>query len=220
MKRERKPPPAEPPRPLPDFVQERGHIAEGLWPVAGVDEAGRGPLAGPVAVAAVILNPADLPEGVDDSKALTAEQREPLFDLVLAKALCVSLAFASADEIDTHNIRMATLRAMARAVGALHASPRIALIDGRDLPPGLSCRSRAIIAGDATCLSIAAASIVAKVARDRMMARLDSHCPGYGFARHAGYATRLHLDAIAALGPSPFHRRSFSPVKLDDIRAE
>jgi len=143
-----------------------------------------------------------------------------LFDLVLAKALCVSLAFASADEIDTHNIRMATLRAMARAVGALHASPRIALIDGRDLPPGLCCRSRAIIAGDATCLSIAAASIIAKVARDRMMARLDSHCPGYGFARHAGYATRLHLDAIAALGPSPFHRRSFSPVKLDDIRAD
>ena len=179
--------------------------------------AGRGPLAGPVAVAAVILNPADLPEGVDDSKALTAEQREPLFDLILAKALCVSLAFASADEIDTHNIRMATLRAMARAVAALHRQPRIALIDGRDAPPGLSCRSRAIIAGDAACLSIAAASIVAKVARDRMMARLDSHCPGYGFARHVGYATRSHIAAITTLGPSPFHRRTFNSVRLEDV---
>jgi ribonuclease HII len=198
---------------LPDFTQERAHIAEGLWPVAGVDEAGRGPLAGPVAVAAVILNPADLPEGVDDSKALTAEKREPLFDLILAKALSVSLAFASADEIDTHNIRMATLRAMARALAALHARPKIALIDGRDLPDGLACRSRAIVAGDASCLSIAAASILAKVARDRMMARLDSHCPGYGFARHAGYATRTHIEAITMLGPSPFHRRSFSPVR-------
>jgi ribonuclease HII len=198
---------------LPDFTQERAHIAEGLWPVAGVDEAGRGPLAGPVAVAAVILNPADLPEGVDDSKALTAEKREPLFDLILATALSVSLAFASADEIDTHNIRMATLRAMARALAALHARPKIALIDGRDLPDGLACRSRAIVAGDASCLSIAAASILAKVARDRMMARLDSHCPGYGFARHAGYATRTHIEAITMLGPSPFHRRSFSPVR-------
>jgi ribonuclease HII len=198
---------------LPDFTHERVHIAEGLWPVAGVDEAGRGPLAGPVAVAAVILNPADLPEGVDDSKALSAEKREPLFDLILAKALSVSLAFACADEIDAHNIRMATLRAMARALAALHARPKIALIDGRDLPEGLACQSRAIIAGDATCLSIAAASIVAKVARDRMMARLDFHCPGYGFARHAGYATRAHIEAIATLGPSPFHRRSFSPIR-------
>ena len=205
---------------LPDFSHERVLLAEGLWPVAGVDEAGRGPLAGPVAVAAVILDPADLPFGVDDSKALTAEQREPLFNLILAKALSVSLAFASADEIDTHNIRMATLRAMARALSALHARPQMALIDGRDCPPGLACPSRAIIAGDAICLSIAAASIVAKVARDRMMARLDSHCPGYGFARHAGYVTRAHIEAIAALGPSPFHRRSFSPVRTDDTRAE
>jgi ribonuclease HII len=204
----------------PDFTHESDLHAEGLWPVAGVDEAGRGPLAGPVAVAAVILNPIDLPIGVDDSKALSAEQREPLFDLILAKALAVSLAFASADEIDTHNIRMATLRAMARALAALHTAPRMALIDGRDVPPGIVCQSRAIIAGDAKCLSIAAASIVAKVTRDRMMARLDSHCPGYGFARHAGYATRAHVEAIAMLGPSPFHRRSFSPVRVEDTPAE
>lgn len=209
-----------PPKLLPDFVHEQGHISEDLWPVAGVDEAGRGPLAGPVAVAAVILNPADLPEGVDDSKALTAEQREPLFDLILKKALCVSLAFASADEIDLHNIRMATLRAMARAVAALHTRPRMVLVDGRDIPPGLACGARAIIGGDATCISIAAASIVAKVARDRLMARLDSHCPGYGFARHAGYATRFHIEAIATLGPSPFHRRTFSSVRPEEIAAE
>jgi ribonuclease HII len=204
-----------PRRGLPNFRHERAFLRQGLWPVAGVDEAGRGPLAGPVAVAAVILDPADLPVGVDDSKALTAEQRAPLFDIILAKAISVSLAFACADEIDTHNIRMATLRAMARAVAALCARPQIALIDGRDIPPGIACQSKAIVAGDATCLSIAAASIVAKVARDRMMARLDSHCPGYGFARHAGYATRAHIEALALLGPSRFHRRSFSPVRVE-----
>lgn len=205
---------------LPDFVHEQSHIGDDLWPVAGVDEAGRGPLAGPVAVAAVILNPADLPDGVDDSKALTAEQREPLFDLILSKALCVSLAFASADEIDLHNIRMATLRAMARAVAALHTRPRMVLVDGRDIPPGLACGARAIIGGDATCISIAAASIIAKVARDRLMARLDSHCPGYGFARHVGYATRSHIEAIAALGPSPFHRRTFGSVRAENIAVD
>jgi ribonuclease HII len=205
---------------LPDFIHEQGHIREDLWPVAGVDEAGRGPLAGPVAIAAVILNPADLPDGVDDSKALTAEQREPLFDLILSKALCVSLVFASADEIDQYNIRMATLRGMARAVAALHTRPRMVLVDGRDIPPGIACHTRAIVGGDATCISIAAASIVAKVARDRLMARLDSYCPGYGFARHVGYATRAHIDALTALGPSPFHRRTFGSVRAEDVVAD
>jgi ribonuclease HII len=199
----------------PHFREERRLYKSGVWPVAGVDEAGRGPLAGPVAVAAVILNPADLPIGVDDSKALTAEQRAPLFDLILAKALSVSLAFASAAEIDKYNIRAATLRAMARALGALCTRPKIALIDGRDVPEGLRCEGRAIIAGDATCLSISAASIVAKVARDRMMTRLDSHCPGYGFASHAGYATQIHRDALALLGPSAFHRRTFGSARAD-----
>jgi len=222
MKREpkAKKPAKAPPRLLPDFTHEQAHIGQDLWPVAGVDEAGRGPLAGPVAIAAVILDPNDLPEGVDDSKALTAEQREPLFGLILSKALCVSLAFASADEIDRYNIRMATLRGMTRAVAALHMRPRMVLVDGRDVPPGLACPSRAIIGGDATCASIAAASIVAKVARDRLMARLDSHCPGYGFARHVGYATRAHIEAIATLGPSPFHRRTFSSVRPEDLVAD
>jgi ribonuclease HII len=201
---------------LPNFAAERACIGEGAWPVAGVDEAGRGPLAGPVAVAAVVLDPADLPIGVDDSKALTAREREPLFDLILARALCVSLAFASAEEIDAHNIRVATLRAMARAVAALSMRPKIALIDGRDVPPGLGCSGRAIVGGDAVCVSIAAASIIAKVARDRLMARLDAHCPGYGFSSHVGYATRAHIDALATLGPSPFHRRSFKPSGLDE----
>jgi ribonuclease HII len=201
---------------LPDYAAERACIEEGAWPVAGVDEAGRGPLAGPVAVAAVVLDPADLPAGVDDSKALTARQREPLFDLILARALCVSLAFASAEEIDAYNIRVATLRAMARAVGALAMRPKIALIDGREVPPGLGCAARAIIGGDAVCVSIAAASIVAKVTRDRLMARLDTHCPGYGFSSHVGYCTRAHVDALAALGPSPFHRRSFKLAVSDD----
>jgi len=200
----------------PDFSAERALLRKGVWPVAGVDEAGRGPLAGPVAVAAVVLDPKKLPAGVDDSKALTARQREPLFDLILAKALCVSLAFASAEEIDAYNIRMATLRAMARAVGALALRPKIALIDGRDVPPTLECSGRAIIGGDASSLSIAAASIVAKVARDRLMARLDAHCPGYGFANHVGYSTPAHIDALAALGRSPFHRRSFRSAVIDE----
>ncbi|HLW93244.1 MAG TPA: ribonuclease HII, partial [Roseiarcus sp.] len=131
--------------------------------------------------------------------------------LILARALSVSLVFASAEEIDTFNIRGATLRAMARALGALSMRPKIALIDGRDVPPGLKCPARAIIGGDALSVSIAAASIVAKVARDRLMARLDAHCPGYGFSSHVGYSTRVHIEALAALGPSPFHRRSFKP---------
>ena len=125
-------------RPMPHYIFESRALKTVAGPIAGVDEAGRGPLAGSVAVAAVILNPADLPIGVDDSKALTAARREALFDLILVKALAVSIAFASADEIDQHNIRMATLRAMARAVAALHTRPRMVLVDGRDVPPGLA----------------------------------------------------------------------------------
>jgi ribonuclease HII len=197
----------------PNFRIERDLLRDGAAHVAGVDEVGRGPLAGPVAVAAVILNPLDLPRGVDDSKALPAAERERLYEIILKKALSISLAFASADEIDALNIRGATLAAMARAVNALSLSPAFALIDGRDQPQGLCCAARAIVGGDALCLSIAAASIVAKVARDRMMIRLDSHYPDYGFARHVGYATSFHRDAIARLGPTPFHRLSFSPLR-------
>jgi ribonuclease HII len=195
----------------PNYSVERRLLRDGVWPIAGVDEVGRGPLAGPVAVAAVILNPRDLPAGVDDSKALPAEQRERLFDAIMKKAMGVSLAFASIEEIDALNIRGATLAAMARAVNALALRPAFALIDGRDCPDGLNCEGRAVIGGDALCLSIAAASIIAKVARDRMMTRLHAHYPEYGFARHVGYATKFHLEAIARCGLSPFHRLSFKP---------
>jgi ribonuclease HII len=197
----------------PHYKFERELLRDGAAHVAGVDEVGRGPLAGPVAVAAVILNPLDLPRGVDDSKALPALERARLYEIILKKALSVAIAFASADEIDALNIRGATLAAMARAVNALALTPTFALIDGRDRPQGLRCAARAIIGGDALCLSIAAASIVAKVARDRMMVRLDAHYPDYGFARHVGYATSFHLEAIARCGPSPFHRLSFSPFR-------
>jgi ribonuclease HII len=197
----------------PDYKVERSLMREGAGPVAGVDEVGRGPLAGPVAVAAVILNPTDLPKGVNDSKALSAAEREKLFEIILRKALSVAIAFASAEEIDLLNIRGATLAAMARAVNALSLRPAFALVDGCDWPPGLCCEGRAIIKGDASCLSIAAASIVAKVARDRMMTRLDTLYPDYGFARHVGYGTKVHLEALARCGPTPFHRLSFAPLR-------
>ena len=188
-------------------------MAGARW-VAGVDEVGRGPLAGPVGVAAVILDPEDLPGGVDDSKALTAKRREELNGVIFAKAVAVSIAFASAAEIDAYNIRVATLRAMARALAALAIRPCFALIDGRDVPPGLICPAAPLIQGDARSLSIAAASIVAKVARDALMARMDGFFPGYGFAAHVGYGTDKHQKALARLGPSPLHRCSFKAKAL------
>ena len=201
-------------RSAPDFAFERELIARGRALVAGVDEVGRGPLAGPLGVAAVILDPDDPPEGVDDSKALSSARREALSQVIYAKARCVSIAFASVAEIDALNIRGATLVAMARAVNALSLRADFALVDGLDVPDGLRCPARAIVGGDARSLSIAAASIVAKVARDALMRRLDAVCPGYGFARHAGYPTRAHVEALARLGPTPFHRRSFTAKPL------
>ncbi len=198
---------------MPHFRIERRHLKEGRWPVAGIDEAGRGPLAGPVAVAAVILDPANLPRGLDDSKVLDAEERERLYRIIMAKALCVSVALASAREIDRINIRQATLAAMCRAAAGLSLTPMHVLVDGSDLPAGLCCPGEAIVKGDGTSFSIAAASIIAKVTRDRLMRRLGEKYPAYGFAQHAGYATRLHLAALATHGPSPFHRFSFSPLK-------
>jgi ribonuclease HII len=200
----------------PHFDFERALIAGGSRYVVGVDEVGRGPLAGPVGVGAVILDPDDLPEGLDDSKALSAAQREALAQIIYAKALAVTIVFASVEEIDAHNIRGATLQAMMRAVHALSVKADYALIDGRDVPPGLRCPSRAIIQGDGQSMSIAAASIVAKVARDALMIRLDAVHPGYGFASHAGYATRAHVAALGRLGPCPLHRRSFKPKGLFD----
>ena len=193
----------------PNYKVERRLMREGAGPIAGVDEVGRGPLAGPVAVAAVILDPADLPKGVDDSKALSAPEREQLFEIILGKALSVAIAFASAEEIDCLNIRGATLAAMARAVNALSLRPAFALVDGCDWPPGLCCKGRAIVKGDASCLSIAAASIVAKTMRDALMRNLGLEYPQYGFGDHVGYATAGHRRALASAGPCPYHRRSF-----------
>jgi ribonuclease HII len=198
----------------PHFRHERRLIKKAQWPVAGIDEAGRGPLAGPVAAAAVILDMHNLPRGLDDSKALTPDEREKLYGIILAKALAVGVAFASAQEIDRVNIRQATFLAMRRALAALSVSPFYALVDGNDLPPGLRCAAETIVKGDAISVSIAAASIVVKVTRDRLMRRLHAHHPVYGFDEHVGYATRAHLAAIAAHGPSPFHRVSFSPFRL------
>lgn len=183
--------------------------------MAGVDEAGRGPLAGPVAAAAVILDPDDLPEGVDDSKALSADEREVLFERVVAKALAIGIGFGPPREIDRLNIRQATFAAMRRAVDALAVRPDQVLVDGNDLPARLGPSGEAIVGGDATCLSIAAASILAKVARDRLMVRLDGVHPGYGFARHKGYATAVHIAALRERGPCPAHRMSFAPCRVE-----
>jgi ribonuclease HII len=200
------PPPA---RTAPHFDFEREAFGCGHQWVAGVDEVGRGPLAGPVGVAAVILDPDDLPEGLNDSKVLQVRVRESLCEIIFAKALSVSVVFASVEEIDLFNIRGAALRAMTRAVAALSMRPHFALIDGRDLPDGLICPARPIIDGDALSMSIAAASIVAKTMRDALMRNLDRAYPQYGFAGHVGYATAGHRRALLLSGPCPYHRRSF-----------
>lgn len=180
--------------------------------MAGVDEVGRGPLAGPVVAAAVILDPENLPCGVNDSKVLSARQREAAFENIVATALAVGVASVTAAEIDRLNIRRASLAAMARAVDALALTPVYVLVDGRDRPP-LSYPSSPIVKGDSISLSIAAASIVAKVARDGMMRRLATHYPAYGFDTNAGYAAKRHLDALEIHGPTPLHRLSFSPLR-------
>lgn len=195
-----------------DFSRERDAISKGLWPLAGVDEVGRGPLAGPVVAAAVILDPNAVPEGLRDSKALSAARREELFIEIAGSALAVGIASATAVEIDAINIRQATLLAMRRAVTALAIAPVCVLVDGND-PPVLACSCEAIIQGDASVASIAAASIMAKVTRDRMMARMSQRFPAYGFASHVGYGTPAHRAALREHGPCPEHRYSFAPVK-------
>ena len=196
-------------RPGPDFAWERTLIDSGHRMIAGVDEVGRGALAGPVGVAAVILDPARLPEGIDDSKVLSAARREVLFEKILKAALACAIVFVSAEEIDQLNIRAATLAGMRRALHGLAVRPDFALIDGRDVPEGLVCPAQAIIGGDARSVSIGAASILAKVMRDRLMRALDAEVPAYGFARHVGYGTAAHLAALRREGRSPYHRRSF-----------
>ena len=192
----------------PDFSFER----QCYGPVCGVDEAGRGPLAGPVVAAAVILTPARIPEGLNDSKALSSKQRELLLNAIEKNAQ-IGIGIAEPEEIDRINILGATLAAMRRAVLALPLSPNTALIDGNKLP-NLPCEAQAIVKGDSRSLSIAAASIVAKVTRDRLMVEADSRYPGYGLAGHKGYPTKAHMEAVRDLGPSPIHRFSFKPVRL------
>ena len=179
--------------------------------LAGVDEAGRGPLVGPVVAAAVILDPRKPIAGLADSKTLSPRKRERLFHEILAKALCCSVAQASAEEIDQINILQATLLAMQRAVAGLRLPPKLVLVDGNRLPL-LPMQAQAIVKGDATVAEISAASIVAKVHRDQWCAEFDARYPEYGFARHKGYGTAEHLAALVAHGPCPEHRRSFAPV--------
>ncbi|UFZ07359.1 ribonuclease HII [Bradyrhizobium ontarionense] len=194
----------------PSFRRERALLKQGVWPVAGCDEAGRGPLAGPVVAAAVILDPARIPKGLDDSKRLSAEQREALFDKI-CKTSAFAVAFASPARIDRDNILRASLWALSRAVKALPEAPKHVFVDGRDRID-VDCACDAVIGGDGLVMSIAAASIVAKVTRDRLMCALAQDCPGYGFEQHKGYGVPEHLAALDRLGPSVHHRSLFAPV--------
>jgi ribonuclease HII len=193
---------------MPDFSIESGLIASGHRLVCGVDEAGRGCLAGAVTAACVILNPEDLPEGVDDSKKLSAARRSELYDLIMEKAIAIGVACVEASEIDSTNILIATMKAMRLAIHELPMRPGYACIDGNIIPQDLPCLAAAYVGGDARSLSIAA-----KESRSRLMQRLDVALPGYGFASHDGYGTAAHLEALARLGPSPQHRMTFAPLK-------
>ena len=196
----------------PDLVLELKWLARFEGPVAGIDEAGRGPLAGPVVAAAVILRPGAVPDGIRDSKELSAEQREALYDQIRIVA-DVGIGIADVARIDRDNILQATLWAMRKAVAGLPRKPAMALVDGNRVPK-LPCAVEPVVRGDQLSLSIAAASIIAKVTRDRIMDGLALTHPGYGFERHKGYATPEHRQALMKLGASPIHRRSFAPVRL------
>ena len=194
----------------PTMLLERACIG---GPVCGVDEAGRGPWAGPVSAAAVILNPKKVPKGLDDSKKLSARTREALEIQIKAKAVAWCVAFASVEEIASLNILHAAGLAMRRAIEGLQVAPAYALVDGNyrfDLP----CEVKTVVGGDGKSKSIAAASILAKVARDRLMIEMDERYPGYGFASHKGYHAEVHVEALQALGPCEIHRLGWAPVKL------
>jgi ribonuclease HII len=197
-----------PKKPFPDYsleIQAGGRVC-------GIDEAGRGPLAGPVLAAAVIWeNPERIPQGLNDSKKLSRAQRENLFEAVIERAV-VGIGEATVEEIEIHNILGATRIAMQRAYCDLAIAASTALVDGNQ-PPVLSCRTIAVVGGDARSLSIAAASIIAKVTRDRIMETLGQQYPEYGFERHAGYGTAHHLEALQRVGPCPAHRRGFAPIR-------
>ena len=194
----------------PTFRRERRALNKGVFPIAGCDEAGRGPLAGPVVAAAVILDPQRIPRGLNDSKKLDAAEREALYEKICASAQ-VAVAFGSVERVDRDNILRASLWALARAVKALPLRPKLVFVDGNN-KIDCGCDCEAVVSGDALVNSIAAASIVAKVTRDRLMRRLGLAHPGYGFERHMGYSVPEHFAALARLGPTIHHRRSFAPV--------
>lgn len=195
----------------PDYTIEAAAQAKGFLRIAGVDEVGRGPLAGPVTAAAVILDVSQIPEGLNDSKKLTAKKRDAVEGQILEKTEW-AVAHASVEEIDEHNILRASHLAMERAVAALNPAPDYLLIDGNLIPRGLELPSEAVIKGDGKSLSIAAASILAKQARDRLMVELAQQFPGYGWEKNAGYPSKQHREALQTLGVTPHHRRSFKPV--------
>ena len=205
----------------PDYQYEAKYQEKGIWPVCGVDEAGRGPLAGPVVAAAVILNPNSIPNGLNDSKALSPKRRELILNEIYSKAdIFIGIGISEPEEIDRLNILHASMVAMRRAVENLDCGVACALIDGNRVPPNLPCEAEPIIKGDAKCLSIAAASIVAKVVRDQIMVEADVRFPGYGLAGHKGYPTKAHREALITLGVSPIHRRSFKPVQINSVQGK
>ncbi|MEG8098869.1 ribonuclease HII [Candidatus Liberibacter brunswickensis] len=196
----------------PHFELELIMQKQNMFPVAGVDEVGRGAIAGPVVVAAVILNPNNIPVGINDSKKISHKRREELYGKIMNSSI-ISIAFASSRYIDKHNIHKATLDTMCLVVKNLQVIPRSVLIDGRSTPEDLPCKSFSIIKGDSVSLSIAAASIIAKVIRDRFMKTANARYPGYGFNTHVGYPTEKHRRAIIEKGPSCIHRMTFRPLK-------
>jgi len=195
---------------------EAQFVGDGVT-LAGVDEAGRGPLAGPVVAAAVVLHPGGRWKGLNDSKLVAREMREELYARVRNEARAFAWAVMGPRAIDRYNIRAASLEAMRRAVARLGVPPTVVLVDGSDTVPGVGCAQHAVVDGDARMLSIAAASVLAKVVRDRIMERLDTVWPQYGFARHKGYGTPEHLEALALHGPCAIHRYSFSPVSVQEL---
>ena len=195
----------------PDYEFEKAALEGGAFFVAGVDEVGRGPLCGPVTAAAVILDPENIPDGLNDSKKMTAKKRDALFHVILSSAICC-IAHASVEEIDEINILRASHLAMERAISRLSTKADHALIDGNMIPKGLTIPAQSIVKGDGRSVSIAAASIIAKVERDRIMGKLATEFPGYGWEKNAGYGTKQHLDALGSLGVTTHHRRSFKPI--------
>lgn len=201
---------------MPDYSYEKAAETSGFKLICGVDEAGRGPLAGPVCAAAVIL-PEDLEiEGLNDSKKLSEKKREQLFDIITEKAIAYCVAYGTLQEIEEKNILQATFLAMNRAIEGLELKADFALIDGNKIPAGIKIPAAAIVKGDAKSMSIAAASILAKVSRDRLLMEYDKQYPQYQFAKHKGYGTKLHTDLIKEFGPSEIHRLSFLKNILGD----